>query len=103
VWLGVVTTVIAYGLFYAGLRTTPGSVAMVLTLLEPATAVVLAAVVLGEPVTPTGGLGAALLLLAVAVLYVAAPRREPRPAPELGAPPLPSEQIVDVDTARHRD
>jgi DME family drug/metabolite transporter len=77
VWLGVVTTVIAYGLFYAGLRTTPGSVAMVLTLLEPATAVVLAALVLDEPITPHGALGAALLLLAVAVLYVAGPRHQP--------------------------
>jgi len=76
-WLGVVTTVVAYGLFYAGLRTTPGSVAMVLTLLEPATAVVLAALLLDEPLTPRGGAGAALLLLAVAVLYLAAPRREP--------------------------
>jgi DME family drug/metabolite transporter len=76
VWLGVVTTVIAYGLFYAGLRTTRGSVAMVLTLLEPATAVVLAALVLGEPVTASGGVGTALLLAAVAVLYLAAPRRD---------------------------
>jgi DME family drug/metabolite transporter len=75
VWLGVVTTVVAYGLFYSGLRTTPASVAMVLTLLEPATAVVLAALVLGEPVPWTGGLGAALLLLAVAALYLAAPGR----------------------------
>lgn len=91
-WLGVVTTVVAYGLFYAGLRTTPGSVAMVLTLLEPATAVVLAALLLGEPVTLAGGAGAALLLLAVAVLYLAAPRREPRAGPELGAPPLPADQ-----------
>jgi drug/metabolite transporter, DME family len=74
VWLGVVTTVLAYGLFYAGLRTTPGSVAMVLTLLEPATAVVLAAAVLGEPVTPAGGAGAALLLAAVAALNLAGPR-----------------------------
>jgi DME family drug/metabolite transporter len=74
VWLGLVTTVVAYGLFYAGLRTTPGSVAMVLTLLEPATAVVLAAVFLDEPVTPAGGVGAALLLAAVAALYLAGPR-----------------------------
>jgi drug/metabolite transporter, DME family len=92
VWLGVVTTVVAYGLFYAGLRTTPGSVAMVLTLLEPATAVVLAALVLGEPVPWAGGLGAALLLLAVAVLSLAAPGREPRAGPDLGAPPLPHDR-----------
>jgi DME family drug/metabolite transporter len=78
-WLGVVTTVIAYGLFYAGLRTTSGSVAMVLTLLEPVTAVLLAAVVLGEPITAAGLAGAALLLVAVAVLYLSVPRR-PRAA-----------------------
>jgi DME family drug/metabolite transporter len=71
VWLGVVTTALAYGLFYAGLRTTPGSVAMVLTLLEPVTAVVLAVLILGEPATPAGTIGAVLLLGAVAVLYLA--------------------------------
>lgn len=69
-WLGVVTTVFAYLLFYAGLRTTPGSVAMVLTLLEPATAVVLAIVFLGEPVTVMGSVGTVVLLAAVAVLYL---------------------------------
>lgn len=68
VYLGLVTTVIAYMLFYLGLRTTPGGVAMVLTLLEPATAVVLAAVLLAEPITLTSGIGASLVLTAVAVL-----------------------------------
>ena len=41
---------------------------MVLTLLEPATAVVLAAVLLAEPITLTSGTGALLVLTAVAVL-----------------------------------
>ncbi len=67
-YLGLVTTVIAYMLFYLGLRTTPGGMAMVLTLLEPATAVVLAAVLLAEPITLTSGTGALLVLTAVAVL-----------------------------------
>lgn len=81
-WLGVVTTVFAYLLFYAGLRTTPGSVAMVLTLLEPATAVVLAIVFLGEPVTVTGTVGTVVLLASVAVLYLGPqPVRAPEPAP----------------------
>ncbi len=70
-YLGLVTTVIAYMLFYLGLRTTPGGVAMVLTLLEPATAVVLAAVLLAEPITLTSGSGALLVLTAVAVLSLA--------------------------------
>jgi DME family drug/metabolite transporter len=71
VYLGLVTTVIAYMLFYLGLRTTPGGVAMVLTLLEPATAVVLAAVLLAEPITLSSGSGALLVLTAVAVLSLA--------------------------------
>jgi drug/metabolite transporter (DMT)-like permease len=41
--------VFTYVLFYAGLRTVRGSVAMILTLLEPATAVVIAVVAFGEP------------------------------------------------------
>ena len=69
-YLGVVTTAIAYVLFYQGLRTTPGGIAMVLTLLEPATAVVLAAVLLSEPITAASGTGALLVLTAVAVLYL---------------------------------
>ncbi len=78
VWLGVVTTVLAYGLFYAGLRTTPGSVAMIITLLEPVTAVGLAAAVLGERLTAANVIGGALLVAAVAALYLRPP---PRPAP----------------------
>jgi DME family drug/metabolite transporter len=74
IWLGVIATVLAYGLFYAGLRTTPGSVAMILTLLEPVTAVGLAAVLLGEQLTAANVLGGALLVAAVAALYL-----RPRP------------------------
>jgi DME family drug/metabolite transporter len=77
-WLGLVTTALAYGLFYRGLRTTPGSVAMVLTLLEPATAVVLAVVVLDEPATPAGVAGTLLLIGAVAVLYLSPAPAQPR-------------------------
>jgi DME family drug/metabolite transporter len=75
VWLGVIATVVAYGLFYAGLRTTPGSMAMVLTLLEPVTAVALAAVLLGEQLTAPNVLGGALLVAAVAALYLRPPPR----------------------------
>lgn len=84
VWLGVVTTVFAYLLFYAGLRTTPGSVAMVLTLLEPATAVVIAILLLGEPVTVMGTVGTVVLLAAVAVLYLGP---QPVRTPETVPPP----------------
>jgi drug/metabolite transporter, DME family len=83
VWLAVVATVVAYRLFYAGLRSTPGSIAMILTLLEPVTAVVLAATLLGEPLTAVNVLGGVLLLGAVVLLYFA-PGSSPARAGEAG-------------------
>ncbi len=84
VYLGVVTTAIAYMLFYAGLRTVPGSVAAVLTLLEPLTAALLAVLILAEPLPATTVAGGLLLLAAVAALYLrptpARRRRGARPA-----------------------
>jgi DME family drug/metabolite transporter len=65
-YLGVLTLALAYALLYAGLRTVPGSAAVVATLLEPLTAAVLAALVLGERLGPLGLVGGALILLAVA-------------------------------------
>ena len=59
---------VAYALLYAGLRTVAGSAALVATLLEPVTAAVLAAIVLGERLGVLGIIGAALILLAVAGL-----------------------------------
>jgi DME family drug/metabolite transporter len=79
-WLGVVTTVIAYGLFYSGLRSTPGSIAMIVTLLEPVTAVALAALLLAEPLTAPNVVGGSLLLASVIALYA-------RPRPRAGPPP----------------
>lgn len=77
--LGVITTAVAYALFYAGLRTTPGSVAAVLTLLEPLTAAALAVALLHEPLPlPVIG-GGVLLLTAVAATYLT-PHRAPRSA-----------------------
>ncbi|MET8231365.1 DMT family transporter [Micromonospora sp. NPDC005298] len=72
--LGVVTTAVAYALFYAGLRTTPGSVAAVLTLLEPLTAAALAVTLLHEPLPPPVIVGGVLLLTAVAATYLAPTR-----------------------------
>jgi drug/metabolite transporter, DME family len=73
-YTGVVTTALAYALFYAGLRTVPGSVAAVLTLLEPLTAALLAVVILGEPLPAPTIAGGVLLLTAVVALYL-----RPRP------------------------
>jgi DME family drug/metabolite transporter len=72
-YLGVVPTVLAYGLFFGGLRTTSTDVAAVLTLLEPLAATVLAVGLLGETLTVTGWLGAGLLLAAVGALLARPP------------------------------
>ena len=66
-YLGVVTTAVAYALFNMGLRTTAGSVAVVLTLLEPLTAALLAVIVLSEKVTLPIVLGGGCLLCAVVI------------------------------------
>jgi DME family drug/metabolite transporter len=67
-YLGVVTMALAYGLLYAGLRTTSGSAAVVASLLEPVTAAVVAALVLDERLGAAGVLGTLLILAAVAGL-----------------------------------
>jgi DME family drug/metabolite transporter len=69
-YLGVVTTALAYVLFYAGLRTTSGSTAAVLTLLEPLTAALLAVLLLGEALPIPALAGGLLLVAAIAVLYL---------------------------------
>lgn len=68
VYLGVLTMGLAYLLFYAGLRTAPGSSAAIATLLEPLTAAVLAALLLDERLGAAGVLGGVLILAAVAGL-----------------------------------
>lgn len=67
-YLGVVTMALAYGLLYAGLRTTSGSAATVATLVEPLSAALLAALVLGERMGGPALLGGALILAAVVAL-----------------------------------
>lgn len=67
-YLGVATMALAYGLLYAGLRTTSGSAATVATLVEPLSAALLAAVLLDERLTGPAILGGALILAAVVAL-----------------------------------
>lgn len=78
VYLGVATMALSYGLLYAGLRTTSGSAATVATLVEPLSAVLLAALVLGERLTWPALLGGALILAAVVALRPA--EEQPLPA-----------------------
>ncbi|KUL32762.1 transporter [Actinoplanes awajinensis subsp. mycoplanecinus] len=69
-YLGVITTALAYACFYTGLRHTTGSVAVVVTLLEPLAAALLAVVLLGEPLAVPTIVGGLLLLGAVTTLYL---------------------------------
>ncbi len=78
VYLGVVTMAVAYALLFTGLRTTSSGTAVVASLLEPVTAVLLAVTFLGERLTPAGVLGSALILLAIATLG----RRAEEPMPQ---------------------
>ncbi|MBM2623907.1 DMT family transporter [Actinoplanes sp. LDG1-06] len=67
-YLGLATMALAYGLLYAGLRTTTGSAATIATLLEPVSAALLAATLLGERLPWPAILGGVLILGAVAAL-----------------------------------
>ena len=68
VYLGVVTMAFAYVLLYAGLRSTPSGTAVVATLLEPVTAVLIAVLFLGETLSVLGALGCLLILGAIGSL-----------------------------------
>ena len=64
-YLGVVTMAFAYVLLYAGLRSTPSGAAVVATLMEPVTAVLIAVLLLDETLSVAGGLGCLLILGAI--------------------------------------
>ncbi|MGY1664639.1 DMT family transporter [Geodermatophilus sp. SYSU D00696] len=84
-YLGLVPSALAYGLFFTGVRTVPGAVASIVTLLEPLTATVLATALLGERLEPAAVAGGVLLLAAVAGLYLRELGRRARPVPATGA------------------
>jgi DME family drug/metabolite transporter len=69
-YLGLVPSALAYTLFFTGLRTVPGAVASIVTLLEPLTATALATTFLDEQLSPGALAGGLLVLAAVAGLYV---------------------------------
>ncbi|WP_322920505.1 DMT family transporter [Nocardioides renjunii] len=67
-YLGVLTMALAYVLLYSGLRVIAPSTAVTASLVEPVTAAVVAAVVLGESLGPAAVVGILLVLGAVAGL-----------------------------------
>jgi len=68
VYLGLVPTAVAYGLFTMGLARVPATRAGIVTLLEPLTAATLGVAAFGESLGIAGWAGAALLLTALALL-----------------------------------
>jgi len=67
-YLGIVTTSVAYILFSAGLKRIPSSSAVTLSLAEPLTAAILSVIVVGERLNGTSWLGIAMLLGGILVL-----------------------------------
>ncbi len=82
--LGTGPTAVAYTLYFRGLRSAAASTAALLTLLEPLTGAILAAVVLAERLSATGIAGAAIIATAV-ILTVQANRGRPEDVPGLVA------------------
>ena len=68
VYLGVVSLAVAHALLFNGLRSIPSGAAVVATLLEPVTAVLIAVVFLHEKLTLAGLVGCVLILAAIASL-----------------------------------
>jgi drug/metabolite transporter, DME family len=79
-FLGVVPTALAYVLFARGLRALAASETATITLAEPLTAALLGVVVVGERLSATGALGAALVLSGLLALAARPPRTAPLPA-----------------------
>lgn len=73
--LGLVATTASYALFTRGVRETPVSTAMVLTLAEPITAVLLGVALVGERLTASAAVGVGLLLVGVTMATTVPGRR----------------------------
>lgn len=77
-YLGLMPTALAYGLYLRGMRSVNATTAAILTLLEPLGSATLAVLFLNERLAPAGLIGAALLLGSMALLFVRpAPNRDP--------------------------
>jgi drug/metabolite transporter, DME family len=68
--LGTGPTAVAYSLYFRGLRTEAASTGALLALLEPLTGAILAALILGQHLSVSGIVGAAVLALAVIITII---------------------------------
>ncbi len=94
--IALVSTVVAIGTFFAGMRRVGATDASTLSSLEPAVTVALAVALLGETVTALQLAGGALVLAAVVVLSRAGAAPAPVDSPAAQAPPrAPAERPVD--------
>jgi len=85
-WLGLVTTTVAYLLFGAGLKRLAPATVSTLTLAEPLTATLLGVLLLQEHLPPSAVLGLAVLASGIVLLAASSGRRMPRrAAPRTGA------------------
>lgn len=75
-WLGVVTTAVAYLLFGWGLARLSAVTVATLTLAEPLAATLLGLMVVREELTPISALGLALIAVGLAIVSVPARRRK---------------------------
>lgn len=71
-WLGLITTALGYILFMYGLKRISSSMAATVVLAEPATATILAALVIGEPLTVHSYIG--IVTVAAGILYISQKR-----------------------------
>ena len=102
--LGTGPTAVAYTLYFRGLRTVAASTAARLALLEPLTGAILAALLLGERLSATGIVGAAIIGAAV-ILTVQADRGGGRVSGDDGGdaePRLPRQRLVQDHQAGER-
>jgi drug/metabolite transporter, DME family len=88
--LGTGPTAVAYTLYFRGLRSAPAGTAALLALLEPLTGVILAALILGDRLGPTGIAGAVTLAAAVALTAAARQPAAPQSAAPRPAAPRPA-------------
>src|SRR5690606_4250676 len=85
VWLdlllmGVLSTYLAYFIYYTGLRTVPASRAVLVATVEPLLAALLAALLFGERFGISGIIGGSLILAAALLAGFKRPRRAPSEA-----------------------
>ena len=74
-YLGIMTTSVAYILYLSGLQKVPSSSAVTLSLGEPLTAAILSVIIVGEVLSPVSWIGVFLLLGGILVLTLSGRKR----------------------------